>query len=198
MRQNRKIRLGAICGIFAPTVALISITVAIVFYPAFNWENNALSDLGVVSGITGPVFNFGLFAAGLLAFIFAVFGLFNFFKSWVGKAGSILFAVTAISLMAIGVFNENFSPTHYIVSVAFFASAPLSLFVITGAFGLSRQLKLAVFTVFVGVAAAIPWILEFTVHYVPNVAIPEIVSGLAVSVWVIILCKKMLSIKDSV
>jgi hypothetical membrane protein len=196
MQQSQKNLVGALSGIVAPIVAFTCITVAIAFYPPFNWANNALSDLGIISGITGPVFNFGLIACGLLTFIFAVFGLFNFFKSQAGKAGSIMFAATAVALIAIGVFNENYSPMHYIFSVAFFMLAPLSLFVLTSAFGLSQQLKLAVFTVSVGVAAAIPWILEFTVHYVPNVAIPETVSGLAVSVWAIVLSKKMLSVKS--
>jgi len=50
----------------------------------------------------------------------------------------------------------------------------------------------AVFTVTIGVAAALPWILELTFKYVPNVAVPEAVSGFAVSVWVIVLSKKML------
>ena len=54
---------------------------------------------------------------------------------------------------------------------------------------------MATFTVAVGVAAALPWILLFTFNYVPNVAIPEFLSALAVSVWAMFLGKKMLSTK---
>jgi hypothetical membrane protein len=51
---------------------------------------------------------------------------------------------------------------------------------------------MALFTVSTGIAAALPWILLFAFKYVPNVAIPEFVSGLIVSAWTIILGYKML------
>jgi hypothetical membrane protein len=189
-------RIGASSGIVAPIVAFVCILTAIVSYPSFNWTNNALSDLGVVPGITASLFNFGLLASGILAFNFAIFGLFNYLvQSWVGKIGSAVFAAATLALIAISVFNENFSPTHYLVSVAFFTLAPIALFILTFGFLLCHQRSMAVFTVLVGVAAALPWLLFFTFHYVPNVAIPEFLSGLAVSAWAIVLGKKMLSPK---
>ncbi|HEX7482396.1 MAG TPA: DUF998 domain-containing protein [Candidatus Bathyarchaeia archaeon] len=189
-------RIGAACGIVSPIVAFICILIAIASYPTFSWTNNALSDLGVVSGVTASLFNFGLLTSGILAFNFALFGLFTYFgKSWVGKIGSIIFAAATLALIAISVFNENFSPTHYLVSVAFFILAPIALFILTFGFWLNHQRGIATFTVAVGVAAALPWILLFTFNYVPNVAIPEFLSGLAVSIWAVFLGKKMLSPK---
>ncbi len=189
-------RIGAASGIVAPIIAFICILTAIASYPPFSWTNNALSDLGVVSGITASLFNIGLLACGILAFNFAIFGLFTYFgKRWVGKIGSVVFAAAALALIAISVFNENFSPTHYLVSVAFFTLAPIALFVLTFGFWLNHQRGMATFTVAVGVAAALPWILLFTFNYVPNVAIPEFLSALAVSVWAMFLGKKMLSPK---
>jgi hypothetical membrane protein len=189
-------RMGAVAGMVSPIVAFISILIAIASYPAFSWTNNALSDLGIVSGITETTFNFGLYTSGLFGFGFAVFGLFTYFgKSLVGKIGAGFFAAATLALMAIGFFNESFSPTHYVVSVAFFTLAPISLFILTCAFYLNRDRRLAAFTVAIGIAAALPWILQFTIKYVPNVAIPEAVSALAVSVWVIVLAQKMLKAK---
>jgi hypothetical membrane protein len=186
-------RLGASAGIIAPIIGFICILSATASYSQFSWTDNALSDLGIVSGITGVLFNFGLLASGFLAFNFAVFGLFTYLgKSWVGKIGAAVFAAASIALICIGIFNENFSPTHYLVSVAFFVLAPISLFIITFAFWLKRQRGMAAFTVAIGVAAALPWILEFTLNYVPNVAVPEAVSGIAVSAWAIVLGNKML------
>lgn len=186
-------RLGASSGIVAPILGFICILSAIASYPQFSWTNNALSDLGIVPGITGPLFNFGLLASGVLALNFAMFGLFTYLgKSWVGKIGSAVFAAATVALIAIGVFNESFSPTHYLVSVAFFMLVPLSLFVLPGAFWLWHQRKMAVFTVAVGLVAALPWLLLFVFNYVPNVAIPESVSGIAVSAWAIVVGKKML------
>jgi hypothetical membrane protein len=189
-------RIGAACGIIASIIAFVCILTAIASYPTFSWTNNALSDLGVVSGLTASLFNFGLFVSGVLAFNFSIFGLFTYFrKSWVGKIGSIIFAAATLALIAISVFNENFSPTHYLVSVAFFTLAPIALFILTFGFWLNHQRSMAIFTVAVGFSAALPWILLFTFNYVPNVAIPEFLSALAVSVWAVFLGKKMLKPK---
>lgn len=189
-------RIGAASGIVAPIIAFVCIMTAIASYPTFSWTNNALSDLGVVSGITASLFNFGLLASGILAFNFSIFGLFTYFgNSWVGKIGSIIFATATLALIGISVFNENFSPTHYLVSVAFFTLAPIALFILTFEFWLSHQRRMAAFTIAVGVAAALPWLLLFAFNYVPNVAIPEFLSALVVSVWAIVLSKKMLNPK---
>ena len=177
---------GAAAGVASPILAFACILAAIASYPQFSWTNSALSDLGVIAGLTGPLFNFGLYASGVLGFVFTVLGLLSLIgKSAVGKVGSSLFAAATVALIAIGVFNESFSGTHYAVSVAFFALAPISLFIITCAFAFEHRPRMAAFTVGVGVAAALPWLLQFAVNYVPNVAVPETVSGLAVSAWTI-------------
>ncbi len=192
-RNTGKQRFGAATGIFAPIVAFTCILIAISSHPSFSWTSNALSDLGVIAGITGLLFNFGLCASGLLALNFAVFGLYAYLgKTWVGKIGASAFAAATIALIAIGVFNENYAGTHYAVSVAFFTLMPISMFIITCAFLLDHRGRMAIFTVSTGVAAALPWLLLFAFKYVPNVAIPEFVSGLIVSAWTIILGYKML------
>jgi hypothetical membrane protein len=181
-------KIGAVAGLLAPVLAFTCILSAIASYPIFSWTNNALSDLGVVKGVTGPLFNFGLCASGFLGFIFAIFGLFTCIgKSFVGKVGSLVFAAAAVALIAIGVFNESFSGIHYAVSVAFFVLVPISLFIITCAFLLAHQRGTAVLTVGIGIVAALPWIILFAFRYVPKVAIPETISALAVSVWTITL-----------
>jgi hypothetical membrane protein len=54
---------------------------------------------------------------------------------------------------------------------------------------------MALFTVLVGVIAALPWLLLFAFNYVPNVAVPEFLSGLAISAWAVVLSKKILNSK---
>jgi hypothetical membrane protein len=192
-RKTRLQRIGAVCGIVTPVLAFTCILTAIASYPAFSWTRNALSDLGVVSGVTGPLFNFGLYVSGFLIFGFAVFGLFTYLgKQWVGKIGAAFFAATGAALVGIGFFPENMVPYHYLFSVAFFVLLPISLLVITGAFALRRQAKMALFTLLTAVVAALPWILYFYIQYVPNVAIPEAISSLAGSVWAVVLGYKML------
>ena len=188
--------VGAAAGIAAPLLAFTCIITAIASYPDFSWINNALSDLGVIPGITSILFNFGLIVSGFLSFIFAVLGLHIFLRtSWPGKIGSAAFASANLALMAIGIFNENFSPTHYLVSVAFFMLAPISLFILSCAFWLCQHRGAAIFTVFVGIIAALPWLLLFAFNYVPNVAVPEFLSGVAISVWAVVIAKKMLNPK---
>jgi hypothetical membrane protein len=186
-------KIGAASGIASPAVAFTFIVSAIVSYPTFSWTDNALSDLGVISGVTGPLFTIGLVASGILALIFAALGLYNYLgDSLVGRVGAMAFEAAAVALIGIGIFNENFQGTHYILSVAFFVLAPISLLVLTFAFWIRHQHGMAAFTVLIGVAAALPWLLLFAFRYVPNVAIPELLSGLAVSAWTILLSKKML------
>jgi len=123
---------------------------------------------------------------------FAV-GLFTFIgKRWVGKVAVCLFLVACAALVGIGVFNETFSPTHYIVSVMLFVFMPVALLVFVGSLWLEGKRNLGLLTLALGLIAAAPWVLEFTVHYVSGVAIPEFVSGLAGAVWTMALGYLML------
>ena len=199
MRAPSKVlfqKIGAVAGIAAPAVGFSCILAAIASYPAFSWTNNALSDLGIVSGVTGPLFNFGLYACGLLTLNFAIFSLYRYFTgNWVGKIGSVFFSTAALALIGIGIFNENFGETHFLFSVAFFVLLPISLFIITAAFALRHEQKNALLTIIVGIVAATPWILLFSIHYASNVAIPETASGLAGSAWIIGMAYKLLKQK---
>jgi hypothetical membrane protein len=139
------------------------------------------------------VFNFGLFVSGIFILNFAVYGLFSYFRNnWIGKSGAVAFAATSVALMGIAIANENIRPYHYLFSVAFFGLLPISLFIITAAFAVKRQTKMALFTLLTAVAAAAPWILQFTIHYVQGVAIPEFASALVGPVWTVVLGYKML------
>ena len=186
------LRISGTCGIITPVLAFIFVSLAIASYPEFSWVDNALSDLGVVPGVTALLFNFGLIVSGIFSFIFAT-GMFVFLgESMVGRAGAVIFVLATVALTAIGVFPENVRPVHYLVSVAFFALLPISMLVIAGASWFLGQVRMAVFTLLVAVAAAAPWVLYFSVRYVSGVAVPEAVSALAGAVWAIVLGFKML------
>ena len=185
-------KIGAIAGISAPIIAIICILLSIATYPAFSWTNNALSDLGVVPGLTQWLFNGGLCIAGGLILIFTIFGLHHFVnKTWTGRTGSGVFSVASIMLVLIGVFNESFVPVHFMVAVAFFILVPTALFILTINFYQTRQYAIAGFTVSIAIIAALPWILQLTLPYVSNVAIPETISALSISAWTISLSTKI-------
>jgi hypothetical membrane protein len=191
-RSAALLRLTGVYGIVAPVLAFTFILTAVASYLPFSWTANALSDLGVVSGFTAGVFNSGLVICGVLCLTFAV-GLYLLLsESVVGRVGVFVFALACVALVAIGTFPESVSPTHYLVSVAFFVFLPVSLLIIVGGFWRSGQVRLAVFTLVVAVAAAAPWVLLFAVRYVSGVAVPETVSGLAGAVWTVVLGYKML------
>ena len=184
-------RFGGIAGILTPVLAFTFIGSAIVAYPQFSWVDNALSDLGVVPGITSTLFNFGLFVSGFFSFNFAI-GLYKFLnKHATGKIGAIIFILASLSLIGIGVTPENIRPFHYIFSVAFFSLVPISLLVIASYFLVMRQKPLAAFTLLIAILAATPWVLFFQIQYVQGVAIPELLSALAGAVWSVVIGWKM-------
>jgi hypothetical membrane protein len=182
-------------GIATPVIAFTFIFLAVLTYPQFSWTSNALSDLGVVPGITATLFNFGLGVSGLLSLIFA-YGLFKFFnKNAMGKVGVIIFGAASFSLEGIGWAPENVHafnfPWHYFFSVAFFTLVPISLLVIVTYFLLVHEKQFAGFTLLIAITAAAPWVLYFNVQYVPGVAIPELISALAASAWAVTIGWKM-------
>ncbi len=186
------LKISGICGIVTPVVAFTCILLAIAYSPLFSWTGNALSDLGVQSGLTPILFNYGLAVSGVLAFVFA-FGLFKFLKTSIsGRVGAFFFVIAALALIAIGAFNENYSPTHWYVSLTFFVFSPLSMLLLLVAFLRLKQLKTGAFTFLTAMVAAVPWVAYFAVQYVEGVAIPETVSALAVSAWAVVLGFKMI------
>jgi hypothetical membrane protein len=182
---------GGVTGIFTPVFAFLFIALSILTFPQFSWTNNALSDLGVVPGVTATLFNFGLYGSGLLSLSFAI-GLYKYLtKNVVGKIGAIVFAAASLALEGIGWAPENVRPFHYIFSVAFFALVPIALLLIASYLFITREKGLAEFTLLIAVLAATPWVLLFLVQYVPGVAIPELLSALAASAWSILVGWRM-------
>jgi hypothetical membrane protein len=188
------LRIAGGAGIFAPVSAFTFIGLAVASCPQFSWVNNALSDLGVVPGVTSTLFNFGLYLSGLFCLSFAV-GLFTFLgEHVVGKIGSIVFVLASLSLEGIGLFPENVRPFHLVFSIAFFTLVPIALLVVAGYYIVAHQKRIAMFTLSVAVVAAMPWVLLFSVQYVSGVAIPELVSGLAGATWTVVVGSKMIKI----
>ena len=190
--MSKILRIAGIAGIVAPLFVFACIIGSVASWLSFSWMNNALSDLGVQWGLTSTIFNVGLVLGGFLFMVFAS-GLLSFLgKRWIGKLGAILFLVACAALVGIGVFNETFSPTHYIVSVMLFVFMPLSLLVFAGASWLEGKRGLSIFTLVLGLVATTIWVLEFTIHYFSGVAIPEFISGSTGPAWTIVVSYLML------
>lgn len=187
------IRVSGFFGIITPMIAFACILAATALAPSFSWTDNALSDLGVMPGPTAVLFNTGLIISGILTILFATGLYLSFEKSALGRFGAMIFSLCAVALTSIGVFMENMRPMHVYASVAFFALFPVSMFVFTASFFLLAKPEKAVFTLAVALFAALVWVLEFVIRYVPGVAIPETLSALAASLWSAVLGFKMVS-----
>lgn len=208
MKQKRVIlrfRISGFCGILTPVVVFTCIFLSVASAPEFSWVDNALSDLGVMPGVTAAVFNCGLIVSGILGFIFAtgLFRVMRFFEVFSadgkprflgnrGLGGALLFSLACLALTAIGVFPENVKYLHFFASVAFFVLLIGALLRMGIGFLQVKQKPLAVFTLLLGVAAAAPWLLLFLVRYVSGVAIPEFIAAIAGGLWAGIFGFKML------
>ena len=197
LKEDLWLKISGFFGIFSPILTLSVIAVAINSYQFFDWESNALSDLGIISGITSILFNNGLIIGGLVTLLF-IPGLFILMKKTnYSKFCSSFFALTCCFLILIGIFPEDVVPIHYLVSVGFFVCLPISLFLVAISFYFTNKKVWAFFTLIFALFVAMPWIVYFLTEIFTAVAIPEIISGVGLSIWIIILGSKMfLSVKN--
>jgi len=200
-----RFRISGVCGILTPVVAFTCIFLAVASAPEFSWVDNALSDLGVMPGVTAAVFNYGLIVSGILGFIFttSLFRVMRVFEIlsaegkphllfYRGFVGALFFSSACLALVAIGVFPENVRHLHFFASVAFFVLLICALGSLGIGFWQVKQKQLAAFTLLLGVVAAAPWLLLFVVRYVSGVAIPELIAAIAGGLWAAVFGFKML------
>ena len=173
-RSESTKRIVAVLGILAPFLGHIFIAISIALSPWFSWERNALSDLGhAVRSEVAPVFNFGLLAASFLLIIYAV----SIMREHLKLTGYGL-SVSTFFLALIAVFDEVYGSLHFIVSILFFVSLALTslIYVVEERSYLGA---LAFFTL------SISWIFYLFAADRIGVAVPEIISTLAASSWII-------------
>ncbi|TFG31733.1 DUF998 domain-containing protein [Candidatus Thorarchaeota archaeon] len=130
----KKIPKANLLGFLGPVVSFTAIALAIIIQPGFSWSDNALSDLGswfrtdlgnyqIVSAI---LFNGGLIISGICILIFVI-SLVRQIGDLPSQLSLLVFAGTAILLIGIGTFSEDFHIMHYWTAVPFFLSIPIAL-----------------------------------------------------------------------
>jgi len=158
--KDRLLLYSGISALLVPIISTIFISIAISRAERwFAWQHNWLSDLGVHNGSAMP-FNLGLIISGALTILIAV-GLFHYFEdNLIFNIGKTTFLIAAISLMLIGIFTEDYSPHHYIVSVMFFSLSLISI-IIFGIGHLIENKMIGLWFCLLGVSGgmmwAIPW-----------------------------------------
>ncbi|MBI4173876.1 MAG: DUF998 domain-containing protein [Candidatus Aenigmarchaeota archaeon] len=175
MKKSDWRKIAGYCGLLAPSIAVVSIVLAILASPNFSFAGNALSDLGIEPGIAALLFNYGLIVSGMLFLAFS-FGLFARLAG-AGRLGAAVMALASIALAAVGAFPENLEPLHFYASFSYFLLFPLATLLVATALSRDGEKRLA-WRGYVSVLiafASILWIAR-SGH---GIAIPEIVHALA-------------------
>lgn len=157
-------------GIIGTLIAYICIGLSIYLSPSFSWFINALSDLGhAQKSNVAPIFNSGLLLSGFLVALYSARILLRYAK-YTGI--SLLFS--ALLLQAVAAFDEVYGRIHFIVSLIFFVSAGFSCII----YSVEKRSVLAASAFLIGLLS---WVLWWTGAYRAGIAVPEIISALAVS-----------------
>lgn len=165
----------AIFGLLGPLVALFFIVISIILSPWFNWGNNALSDLGhSIESDVAPLFNFGLLLSGFFAILYSIL---SFKKK--AKYTSYFLVLAGLSLQLVATFDEVYGSLHFLVSVLFFVA--LGFASIT--YVIEKRSILAFAALIIGLAS---WIIYGMDIYRSGIAVPEIISSMATSIWVML------------
>jgi hypothetical membrane protein len=168
-------------AVIGPALAIGSITLCILESPWFDWQDNAISDLGVHS--VAPLFNSSLMTCGLMCAAFAIFATLRPGKH-LFRLGMLTFFLASASLVGIGAFPEDQPPYHYQFSVAFFVLLLLAALALGLLFILKRETRmLGLFAILVAALGVFGWAYHFTVGWGSNVAIPEVLTFGPGAVW---------------
>lgn len=162
-------RIYSLFGVFGPLIAYISIGISIVFSPWFSWSGNALSDLGhSIKSDVAPIFNFGLLITGFLTIIYAV----KVFRKY-AKFTSLSLTISAFLLQLVATFDEVYNFLHFSVSLLFFVFLGTTLLI----YIIEKKSALVLAVFIIGLCS---WILYYMKMYEVGIAVPEIISSLAV------------------
>jgi hypothetical membrane protein len=102
---------------FAAFQFIIMLIVAETQYPGYNAGTNYISDLGVWDHDSAIIFNTSIILFGALVLA----GTWLAYKEWSLLLVAILFGISSIGSMGVGIFNEDIPPFHLIFAfLAFF------------------------------------------------------------------------------
>ena len=168
------LRFTRILGVLGVIIAFTGIVTSMTLTPWFSLHYNALSDLGhCLESETAPIFNLSLIVAG---FLFALYAAEDIRKR-LPKTGLFLI-FSSLFLILIGGFDEVYGVIHFSVSVLFFVSIGIASIV----YSLEAKNKLG-YTAFI--IGFLSWLTYWFRIYKVGVAVPELLSAIAVSSWII-------------
>lgn len=102
---------------------LLGLVIAEALYPGYSVSENYISDLGV--GTTSLIFNSSVFLLG----VFAVIAIYFIQRALGSRLLSVVWTLTGVGAMGVGLFSENFGTVHTIASLITFLFGGLSAIV---------------------------------------------------------------------
>ncbi len=173
-------RKFALLGLLGPLTGILFIVISIILVPWFSWGSNALSDLGhSVESDVAPIFNFGLLFSGFITILYSIIS----FRKHAKYTGYFLVFV-GLSLQLVGTFDEIYGWLHTQVSILFFVAlgfASIAYFIE----------KRSVIALLAFVVSSITWVTYGLKIYSAGIAVPEMVSAVAVAIWVMLSAYKI-------
>ncbi|MCW4015376.1 MAG: DUF998 domain-containing protein [Candidatus Bathyarchaeota archaeon] len=165
-------RAYALFGIIGPLLVYMSIIVSLALSPEFNWETNALSDLGhAINSEVASTFNFGLLLAGFCLMLYSL----TAFKKH-AKYSSICLLASTFFVQLLAVFNESYGSLHYAVAVPHFLM--LSATSIVYSYEKRSAFALATFLI-----VMFTWLVYALNIFNIGIAVPETISKLVLA-WI--------------
>jgi hypothetical membrane protein len=172
-------RVYALFGVVGPMMVYLSIIASIILSPWFNWENNALSDLGhSINSNVAPIFNLGLLLAGFFLLIYAT----TVFREH-ARYSSVCLLISTFLVQLLATFNEVYGSLHYVVAVPHFVMLSLTSVVYT----IEKRSMIALTTFLVVLAA---WTLYTLKIFNISIAVPETISKIVVA-WIMVSAVKI-------
>lgn len=189
--RQRLIWWGGLCGIVGSVLTLVMVFVSTLMSPWFRWDTNALSELGV--GEVALLFNGAVIIGGVLHFLFAI-GLREYLpREQLIKIGVAFVMLGSVSLSLVGLFTISYPILHGIVALGEFVLVPIGFILIGWSATESRMKQLSIAT---GIAALIAiLILPIFLLVLPlqvGFAVPEMIEGCIVAVWVVFMGTRLL------
>ena len=188
-------RIGSIAGIASPIIGILMVLLSIYFSPWFNWQENALSDLGVEQAggtqIAIYLFNIGMIIAGSLIALFVVLTRSILPSSRRNKIAYGILFIGGINLALVGIFTENFPVIHRTVALIYFVTTPISLMII-GSGKIANDKTFGIFSISAGAIALVVILgLVFSILGLPiseiypeGAAIPEFIEAVILGLWI--------------
>jgi hypothetical membrane protein len=165
-------RVYALFGVIGPLLVYITIAVTLYFSPWFDWQINALSDMGhSVTGSAAFILNVGMLAAGFLMMLYAL----TVFKKH-AKYSSYCLLASSFFVQLLGTFNETYGQLHYAIAVPHFLLLSATSIVYS-------YEKRSVFALATFLIVMLSWLIYSLNVFSIGIAVPETISKLVLA-WI--------------